>query len=183
MFKHQISLCVDLGYRVVALDMLGYGQSDSPTALEQYTYQAITEDINALLLTSVGVDSAIFLAHDWGSMFMWHLALRYPQIVDGLVSLCIPFFAPPTTTYTLETLATRVPQVRYQLSLSNSNTTKLNSDIRGFLSSFFSIDPRCLSRMSVAPPDSDIVDFIRTLRCNRTLVVDEKVPSSLPTYS
>ncbi|KAJ9058772.1 hypothetical protein DSO57_1008848 [Entomophthora muscae] len=152
LFKHQIKLCVGLGYRVVGLDMLGYGQSDAPTSLDPYTYPAITKDIKELLEESVGVKSAIFLAHDWGSMFMWYLAVDYPQIVDGLISLCIPIFTPSLISYTLETLATKVPQVRYQLSIANSNTTKLDLDIRGFLTSFFSVDPLCMAKMSVSPP-------------------------------
>ena len=37
-WRHQIGPIVDAGYRVIAPDLVGFGRSDKPTRIEDYTY-------------------------------------------------------------------------------------------------------------------------------------------------
>ncbi|KAI0226060.1 Bifunctional epoxide hydrolase 2 [Massospora cicadina] len=167
-------MLVGLGYRVIGLDMLGYGASSKPESIDSYTYSAITSNVRALVKDHFGLEKAIFLAHDWGSMFMWQLAISYPEVVDGLVSLCVPIYEAPPADFTLEMLVNYVPQLSYQLSIGKANTTKLDQNIFGFLETFLAEDPACLRKLSVTPPTVDIVDFYKTINCNRTLAVEPK---------
>ncbi|KAJ9089415.1 hypothetical protein DSO57_1013353 [Entomophthora muscae] len=153
--------------------MLGYGQSDSPEELVNYTYQSITNDISSLLTQSVGVESAIFLGHDWGSIFMWHLAVKYPQIIDGLISIAIPIFEPADINY--KPKEHEVPDVQYQVSIANLNTTKYDNNIKDFLSAFLQEDYKCLKMMTAATPEVDIVEFNLALPCNQKLAIDDNV--------
>ena len=48
-WRHQIRPWVQAGYRVIAPDMLGYGQTDKPHAIEDYTLKKLADDLAALL--------------------------------------------------------------------------------------------------------------------------------------
>jgi len=50
-WRHQIRPWVQAGYRVIAPDMLGYGQTDKPLAIADYTLKKLTDDLAALLDT------------------------------------------------------------------------------------------------------------------------------------
>ena len=46
-------------------------------------------DIHGLLDT-LGLESATLAGHDWGSLILWHMAMRAPDRIDGLIVLNIP---------------------------------------------------------------------------------------------
>ena len=50
-WRHQIRPWVQAGYRVIAPDMLGYGQTDKPVAIADYTSKKLADDLAALLDT------------------------------------------------------------------------------------------------------------------------------------
>jgi haloalkane dehalogenase len=65
LWRKTIPPLLAAGYRCVAPDLLGFGRSDKPTRIEDYTYPrhvgAITE-----LLDSLGEQKVNFVFHDWG---------------------------------------------------------------------------------------------------------------------
>ena len=48
-WRHQIRPWVEAGYRVIVPDMLGYGQTDKPRAIADYTLKKLADDLAALL--------------------------------------------------------------------------------------------------------------------------------------
>ena len=48
-WRHQILPLVQAGYRIIAPDMLGFGQSDKPTVIADYSFKKLAEDLIALL--------------------------------------------------------------------------------------------------------------------------------------
>lgn len=48
-WRYQIRPWVQAGYRVIAPDMLGYGQTDKPRTIADYTLKKIADDLVALL--------------------------------------------------------------------------------------------------------------------------------------
>src|SRR5215475_38545 len=99
-WRHQLSALADAGYHAVAPDMRGYGQTDRPEAVEQYTLLHLVGDVVGLI-DALGADSAVVAGHDWGAPVAWHAALLRPDRVRGVVGLSVPFIprgpAPPTT--------------------------------------------------------------------------------------
>jgi len=89
-WRNQIAALAARGFRVLALDQRGYGQSDCPAAVEAYDLDALTGDL-AALLDVVGVEKAIFVGHDWGGIVVWSLPLRQPDRVAGIVALNTPY--------------------------------------------------------------------------------------------
>ncbi len=71
------------GYRVIAPDLLGYGYSDKPQALD-YTIASQARMI-AGLLDHLGVDSAILVGSSYGGAVAATVALNNPELVEKLV--------------------------------------------------------------------------------------------------
>lgn len=93
-WRHQLPALAAAGYRAIAPDMRGYGGSDKPPHVTDYTMQKLTGDLQALC-SALSIDRAIFVGHDWGAMITWHLALLAPERMAGLINLNIPHMPRP----------------------------------------------------------------------------------------
>ncbi len=82
----------DAGFRAIAVDQRGYGASDCPPEVEDYSIDRLAGDLIGLL-DHLKVDRAIFVGHDWGGFVVWEMALRHPKRVAGVVSLNTPHVA------------------------------------------------------------------------------------------
>ncbi|MGI9208555.1 MAG: alpha/beta fold hydrolase [Rhodococcus sp. (in: high G+C Gram-positive bacteria)] len=89
-FRHQSAALAGAGYRAIAPDMPGYGGTDRPATVEQYTAVA-TADRLVGLLDALGIARAVFVGHDFGAPAAWTTALRHPSRVAGLVLLAVPY--------------------------------------------------------------------------------------------
>jgi pimeloyl-ACP methyl ester carboxylesterase len=88
-WRHQIPALADAGYRVLAPDQRGYGESDKPGPIEEYDIHHLTGDLLGLL-DDIGADDAVFVGHDWGSMVVGQMALLHPDHVRGVVAMSVP---------------------------------------------------------------------------------------------
>jgi soluble epoxide hydrolase/lipid-phosphate phosphatase len=89
-WRKQIPALVAAGYRVIAPDLRGYGQSDTPKAVEEYDIAHLTGDLVGLL-DALGIQKAVFLGHDWGGLLAWQMALFHKERVAGVVGVNTPF--------------------------------------------------------------------------------------------
>ncbi|XP_077989005.1 epoxide hydrolase 3-like isoform X2 [Glandiceps talaboti] len=71
-------------YRVVAVDMRGYGDSDIPKGIAPYAMTCLTGDVRDMI-PALGYSSCVLVAHDWGAAVAWRFAMDYPDLVDKLV--------------------------------------------------------------------------------------------------
>lgn len=76
------------GFRIIAPDLRGLGDSERTPGREQYRKQALAQDVIALLDT-LGVDSFHLVGHDWGGIVAQEMALAIPQRVSKLVIMNI----------------------------------------------------------------------------------------------
>ena len=70
--------------------MRGYGQTDKPEAIDQYTLLHLTGDMVGLV-EALGFKEAVIVGHDWGAPVAWHSALFRPDKFKGVVGLSVPF--------------------------------------------------------------------------------------------
>lgn len=85
MFRDLIPALADT-YRVIAPDMIGFGQSAMPTVDEfDYTFDALT-DVTAALLEQLGVDRFSVYVHDYGAPVTWRLATRSPRSITAIIT-------------------------------------------------------------------------------------------------
>ncbi|KAJ6852741.1 uncharacterized protein M6B38_253165 [Iris pallida] len=89
-WRHQILSLSSRGYRAVAPDLRGYGDSDAPSPARSYSILHIVGDLVALL-DSLQQDKVFVVGHDWGAMVAWHLCMLRPDRVKALVNLSVVF--------------------------------------------------------------------------------------------
>ena len=89
-WRHQIPALTEAGYRVVAPDMRGFGESSMPERVEDYDVVSLCGDMTGLL-DALDEQQAIFVGHDWGANVVWQLAVLAPERVRAVAGLSVPF--------------------------------------------------------------------------------------------
>ncbi|MCL7037362.1 hypothetical protein MKW94_023976 [Papaver nudicaule] len=89
-WRHQILELSGRGYRAVAPDLRGYGDTDAPASPTSYTYHHIVGDLVALVDT-LGVEQVFLVGHDWGAIIAWQFALLRPDRIKAMVILSVAF--------------------------------------------------------------------------------------------
>ena len=89
-WRHQIGALAAAGFHAVAPDMRGYGKSDAPEAIDQYTIFHLVGDMVGVL-DALELPDAIIVGHDWGASIAWQAARLRPDRFRAVVSLSVPF--------------------------------------------------------------------------------------------
>lgn len=89
-WRHQIPALVKAGYHVIVPNQRGFGHSSSPTEVTEYDIEHLTGDLVGLL-DYYGYDNATFIGHDWGANVVWRLAQLYPERVNKVINLALPY--------------------------------------------------------------------------------------------
>lgn len=85
LWDRQAAWLADAGWRVVAPDLRGMGDSDKPAA--PYSIDQFTADMVALL-HALDIAAATVVGFSLGGTIAMALAARYPALVNGLVVVC-----------------------------------------------------------------------------------------------
>ena len=93
-WRHQIPALANAGFRAIAPDMRGYGQTESPAGIECYTAAKLIGDLEGLLDT-MHLERAVFVGHDWGALLLWQMAMLAPARIEQLIILNIPHIPRP----------------------------------------------------------------------------------------
>lgn len=88
-WRHQVPALAEAGYRAIAPNQRGYGESSRPVEPESYTIEALAADVVGVL-DALDVGQAVIIGHDWGAPVAWHTALRHPERVRAVGSLSVP---------------------------------------------------------------------------------------------
>ncbi|KAJ5725830.1 uncharacterized protein N7483_007187 [Penicillium malachiteum] len=89
-WKRQLDAFAAVGFRAIAPDMPGYGQSTARRIADDYCQEAIVEGLMALL-GDTGRDAAVWVGHDWGSGVVSSVTIQHPEAVKALVNVCVPY--------------------------------------------------------------------------------------------
>ena len=89
-WRHQLTALAEAGYRAIAPDMRGYGQTGRPDAIDQYTLLHLVGDMVGVL-DALGEPTAVIAGHDWGAPVAWHSALLRPDRFRAVIGLSVPF--------------------------------------------------------------------------------------------
>jgi pimeloyl-ACP methyl ester carboxylesterase len=87
-WKKQLST-LSSDYHLVAPDMRGYNLSDKPTDVDQYHIDFLVNDLLGLA-DQLGWQKFTLVAHDWGGLVAWWLAIKHPERLKRLVIINIP---------------------------------------------------------------------------------------------
>lgn len=86
-WRHQLVGLADAGFRTVAVDLRGYGDSDKPP--RGYDGWTLAGDV-AGLIRALGERTAAIVGHDWGGLLAWTVASLHPRLVRSIAPLAAP---------------------------------------------------------------------------------------------
>ena len=93
-WRHQIVSLANAGYRVVAPDMRGFGESEAPPNVDDYDVIHTSADLVGIL-DALGEETAVLVGHDWGAIVAWQTVLLHPERFTALINMSVPYRGRP----------------------------------------------------------------------------------------
>ncbi len=87
-WSEQVDALAKAGCLAVAPDLRGYGLSDAPSRVEDYSIGSLVEDV-AGIIAAFGRTAAHVAGHDWGAIVAWFFAGRHPEMTKTLTALSV----------------------------------------------------------------------------------------------
>lgn len=88
LWRKQIPTLVEAGFRCIAPDMRGRGDTDMPATPEEYSLHHPIDDVKAIM-DALDIERAHVVCHDWGAVVGWLLATFDPARVERLVAISV----------------------------------------------------------------------------------------------
>ncbi len=88
LWRRQIDALVGAGFRAIAPDLRGRGQTERPASVGEYALPLVARDV-AALLDALEIRRAHVVGHDWGAAVAWIFAALQPERVDRLVAMSV----------------------------------------------------------------------------------------------
>ncbi|WNV91704.1 alpha/beta hydrolase [Umezawaea sp. Da 62-37] len=86
-WRHQLTSLAEAGYRAVAVDLRGYGDSDKPP--RGYDGWTLAGDV-AGLVKALGERRAHLVGHAWGGLLAWTVGAMHPRLVRSVTAISAP---------------------------------------------------------------------------------------------
>ncbi|KAJ6120163.1 hypothetical protein N7523_004443 [Penicillium sp. IBT 18751x] len=191
-WRYQVPLFLDLGYRVICPDCIGYGRSvgltipspfsepvahsivqEAPTdSIMPYTFKSLADDI-VQLAKQLGCENVIVGGHDWGAMVAYKMAFWHPEFVTHIFTVCVPYSLPSPQWVEFETYATMFPTLGYQAQFGSGlieQKTQSADGIRHFLTALYGGQSKDQCALSAFTG----VDFQKACHLSRPRFVNEE---------
>lgn len=99
-WRHQLAALAEAGYRAIAPDQRGYGDTSVPSDVQAYDIEHLSGDV-VRLLDALDLEQAVVVGHDWGAMVAWYTALIHPDRVRAVAGVSVPFVPHPRTAHSV----------------------------------------------------------------------------------
>lgn len=137
-WRHQMHALAEAGFRAIAPDQRGYGETDVPEPIEAYTQQELVADIVGML-DALGLAKCVIIGHDWGGAVAWNAALMAPDRIERVIGVNTPFL--PRVTQKPTDLMKAMAQGRFHYILYFQQPgvaeSELERDVRRSLRGFY----------------------------------------------
>jgi pimeloyl-ACP methyl ester carboxylesterase len=87
-WRLQIPVLVEAGFRVIAPDLRGFGQTDKPIGVDNYVIFNAVADVGGIM-NELGVERTSVVGHDFGAGVAWMFATAEPARVEKLVVVSV----------------------------------------------------------------------------------------------
>ena len=87
-WRHQIPALVDAGFRVIAPDLRGFGETTAPPNRDDYKIDRFVGDLIAIL-DDLEVAKVRLVGHDWGAAVGWQTCMQHPERIDRYAALAV----------------------------------------------------------------------------------------------
>ncbi len=78
LYRRMVPVLVEAGFRCVVPDLVGFGRSDKPTRVEDYTYARHVEWLRSVLFDALDLTDVTLVCQDWGGLLGLRLVAEHP---------------------------------------------------------------------------------------------------------
>ncbi len=89
-WRAQMLALAARGYRAIAPDLRGFGESQGPQESTSYTATDVVGDLIGIL-DHLEIETATIVGHDWGASIAWTAALIRPDRFVGVAAVSVPY--------------------------------------------------------------------------------------------
>jgi pimeloyl-ACP methyl ester carboxylesterase len=140
-WRHQLGPIAAAGFTACAIDVRGYGGSDSPPEVADYSLAQITADVAGVIAQLSPDGTGVLIGHDWGAPIVWNTALTRPDRVRALAGLSVPWTGVPAAPFldTIKAAFTDKGRFFYQVYFQDVGVAEaeLEADVRASLRKFY----------------------------------------------
>ena len=86
LYRHMIGPLTALGLRVIAPDLIGFGRSDKPVRLEDYSYAQHLVWLSELVIERLDLRDAVLFCQDWGGLLGLRLVAANPERFAAVIA-------------------------------------------------------------------------------------------------
>ncbi|MGH1449384.1 MAG: alpha/beta fold hydrolase [Pseudomonadaceae bacterium] len=142
-WQQQMVALANAGYRAIAPDMPGFGETQGLPSIGDYNVVRICAFMDDLV-AQTGDASVLLIGHDWGAINCWQFALRHPQRVARLVNMSVP----------LHPIADHPPMTLLREHFGDDFFYQLYFQEPGVAEAEFDADPEGILRALYCSPDT-----------------------------
>ena len=162
-WRHQLPALAQAGYRAIAPDQRGYGETPGPESVDAYCVDELIKDVHGLL-DALGVDSAVFIGHDWGALLLWHIATVAPKRIEKLIMLNIPHY-PRSSSDPIEVFRSRLGDDFYIVNFQDSDEAEraFAADPEHFFNVMMRRNQITREHFDQLPPDMQSLSLLKVM--------------------
>ena len=133
-WRHQVAYFAARGWRVVTMDVRGYGASSKPEAVAAYAMRELAADV-AAVAQAWSEGPVVLLGHDWGAPIVYATTLLHPERVRAVAGLSVPYMPPAEFSFLDLAAQLYADRFFYQLWFQTPGVpeAELEADVRGAL--------------------------------------------------
>jgi haloalkane dehalogenase len=133
LYRKMVPVLVNAGLRVVAPDLVGFGRSDKPAAVEDYTYQRHVDWMTSWLRT-LGAAEITLVCQDWGGLIGLRLVAgnqdRFARVVVANTGLPTGDLDPGDAFKQWLEFSQTVPELPVSGIIDGGTTSNLDDSVR-----------------------------------------------------
>lgn len=84
LYRNMIPILTSAGYRCIAPDLVGFGKSDKPTKIDDYTYARHVEWVRQLI-NNIELKDITIIGQDWGGLIGLRVVAENPDLFARIV--------------------------------------------------------------------------------------------------
>jgi haloalkane dehalogenase len=86
LYRSVIPVLAGAGLRVIVPDLIGFGRSDKPAAVEDHSYARHVDWVRELLFDALDLERVTIVGHDWGGLIGLRIATEHTRRVARVVA-------------------------------------------------------------------------------------------------
>lgn len=86
LYRKMIPVLVRAGLRCIAPDLVGFGRSDKPARIDDYSYDRHVSSMRSVLIEALDLHNVTLVCQDWGGLIGLRLVAESPERFFGVVA-------------------------------------------------------------------------------------------------